>query len=418
MSKLPPGVEVRGQTIRISFTVDGVRCREPMPQLKLTDKNIQYAANYVANIKAQIKIGSFDYLREFPNSPRALKVSTGIEADLKRTISQGINSYLELYKLNRHKSGFKAVKSKSKHILNYFGDSRQIRTVKKNEIEKFKFHLIHPTAGYKLSPKTANEVLGILIKVFEDAFDDLIITTNLAKRVSKFKTKKVNASNADPFTKNEIYALEQLDYERPQDKHMFLFGIWTGLSVAELRALAWEDINLELGIMSVKRAEVEGQYKCTKELVRERTIELLEPALFWLHQQKNYSINIQASEITVIQDDSITTIEETITFVFYNDQSRQNKQTPIPFRQKPMETRFHNILKRANIKLRSPNQCRHTFASQMVSQYIPLEWVARQLGHADTTMVKKHYGRWIPQDTKSMAKIVEEMVGVKGKYLK
>jgi hypothetical protein len=39
------------------------------------------------------------------------------------------------------------------------------------------------------------------------------------------------------------------------------------------------------------------------------------------------------------------------------------------------------------------------------------DWVNRQLGHADTTMVRKHYGRWIPKDTKSMAGIVSKMLG-------
>jgi integrase len=47
----------------------------------------------------------------------------------------------------------------------------------------------------------------------------------------------------------------------------------------------------------------------------------------------------------------------------------------------------------------------------MLSSYVPVEWVARQLGHADTSMVRKHYGRWIPKDTKSMAGHVSKMLG-------
>ena len=54
---------------------------------------------------------------------------------------------------------------------------------------------------------------------------------------------------------------------------------------------------------------------------------------------------------------------------------------------------------------------RHTFASQALSSYVQVEWVARQLGHTDTTMVKKHYGRWIPSDTQSMAGIASKMMG-------
>lgn len=76
-----------------------------------------------------------------------------------------------------------------------------------------------------------------------------------------------------------------------------------------------------------------------------------------------------------------------------------------------MSNWFTAHLKKAEVRHRGANQCRHTFASQMLSSYVPVEWVARQLGHADTTMVRKHYGRWIPKDTKSMAGIVSKMLG-------
>src|SRR5690606_5728369 len=72
---------------------------------------------------------------------------------------------------------------------------------------------------------------------------------------------------------------------------------------------------------------------------------------------------------------------------------------------------FASHLDKAEVRRRGPNQCRHTFASQLLSSYVPLEWVARQLGHADTKMIKRHYGRWIPDDTRSMAGMVSEMMG-------
>lgn len=73
---------------------------------------------------------------------------------------------------------------------------------------------------------------------------------------------------------------------------------------------------------------------------------------------------------------------------------------------------FTGPLKLSKVRHRGANQCRHTFASQALSSYVPIEWVARQLGHSDTTMVKKHYGRWIPANTKSMAKMVSENDGI------
>ena len=71
---------------------------------------------------------------------------------------------------------------------------------------------------------------------------------------------------------------------------------------------------------------------------------------------------------------------------------------------------FTEHLKKADVRHRGANQCRHTFVSQALSSYVPVEWVARQLGHTDATMVRKHYGRWMPRDTNSMAGIVSEMM--------
>jgi integrase len=40
-----------------------------------------------------------------------------------------------------------------------------------------------------------------------------------------------------------------------------------------------------------------------------------------------------------------------------------------------------------------------------------MERVARQLGHTDATMVKKHYGCWIQKDTPNMAGKVSQTLG-------
>ena len=109
--------------------------------------------------------------------------------------------------------------------------------------------------------------------------------------------------------------------------------------------------------------------------------------------------------VEVIQRDNVKRKKEAIRFVFRNGSSG------MPWNPASVNRWFTSILKRAKVRHRGPNQCRHTFASQALSSYVPIEWVARQLGHTDTGMVKKHYGRWIPEDTKSMAGMVSQMMG-------
>lgn len=53
-------------------------------------------------------------------------------------------------------------------------------------------------------------------------------------------------------------------------------------------------------------------------------------------------------------------------------------------------------LKRAQVRYRNPYQTRHTYASMMLSAGEREIWVAKQMGHTDTTSIRRNYGRWIP----------------------
>lgn len=155
----------------------------------------------------------------------------------------------------------------------------------------------------------------------------------------------------------------------------------------------------------MRRARVGAEYKMPKERSRVRFVELITPAMELLEQILQDAKPYPASTLTVTQRDNISGKNERVTLLF------RNSISGIPWSAQNVSEWFTVHLRKSGVAHRGPNQCRHTFASQAISSYVPLEWVARQLGHTDTTMVKKHYGRWIPANTKSMAKMVSEMMG-------
>nr|WP_229505038.1 tyrosine-type recombinase/integrase [Massilia mucilaginosa] len=62
---------------------------------------------------------------------------------------------------------------------------------------------------------------------------------------------------------------------------------------------------------------------------------------------------------------------------------------------KPIHRRWRRILKQAGVRYRNPYQTRHTFASSLLMLgELPL-YVASQMGHTDTTMITRTYGKWI-----------------------
>lgn len=79
---------------------------------------------------------------------------------------------------------------------------------------------------------------------------------------------------------------------------MWKFAVYSGLRHGELAALAWEDVDLEKGIVNVRRnltiLDMFGpQNKC-----RIRTVTLLQPALEALKEQYKLTGHHRKSEIT------------------------------------------------------------------------------------------------------------------------
>ncbi|KZZ76193.1 hypothetical protein A3766_14655 [Oleiphilus sp. HI0132] len=70
------------------------------------------------------------------------------------------------------------------------------------------------------------------------------------------------------------------------------------------------------------------------------------------------------------------------------------------------------MLREANVRHRGPNQCRHTFASMLITKYVPLGIVAEIMGHTSESMLKKHYGKIIHEDRPSTAKLISPFLGL------
>lgn len=397
---MPTGVEMNGKQLRIWFIFSGQRCREPLEGISKVNKAaIAYADNKRRTILAEIKEGRFDYAAHFPNSPRAAMFTGTGGPSLKRTVKEGIDRWLEVQRALKASSTVVNYVSKSGHVENKFG-KRRIVDISKSDIELFQAQLLKQG----LAPKTVNDIFTVVRGVWADAFGDGILKANPLDRISNVGSD-VDLEHADPFSRTEIELLGKADPVRRSDARMIEFNCWTGLSLSELIALAVEDVDLETGTVRVRRALVVGEFKVPKERSRIRTVELVDPALALMREIAAAANNAPSVEIEVIQRDNITAKKQHVRFLF------RSSTSGLLWNSKTLSNWFTGHLKKAQVRHRGVNQCRHTFASQMLSSYVPVEWVARQLGHTDTTMVRKHYGRWIQSDTKSMAGLVSQLLG-------
>ena len=117
----------------------------------------------------------------------------------------------------------------------------------------------------------------------------------------------------------------------------------------------------------------------------ERDVKLFPPSLNALLDQKQFTF-------------------ESASKVFNNPNTNKPWETDAQIRR----TLWIPALAKAGVKYRTPYQTRHTYASTLLSVGEPPMWVANQMGHKDWAMIRRVYGRWIPEvDTAAGSKIMK-----------
>jgi len=367
-SKSVRGVSVRewetGSVIRITFSYRGVMCRETL-KLEPTKVNLKYAERLRGEILNAIALGTFNYVHYFPRSRRArLFGHTWVNA----TVASLLKDYMDIAEKTLEPStvnGYRKVCER--HLYPVFGNL-PIRELSSIIIRNW-------VTSLTITAKTVRNILTPLRNMLDQALNDGVIEQNPLNKLvlNKLINKQTIKSNweVDPFDRNEIKTI--LNEATGEARNLFQFAFFTGLRTSELIALEWSDIDWIKGIVRVSRAIVLKQRKSTKTKSGIRDVLLLPPALEALKLQKSFTF--LAGER-----------------VFHNPRTNSPWETDGQIR----KTSWTHILKKVGVRYRNPYQTRHTYASMMLSAGENALWVAKQMGHKDTEMIIKHYGRWIP----------------------
>lgn len=379
LNKLPTGVEVRGNSIRISFRYDKQICRETLKGLPVTKANIRYAERKRQAILYQIETNNFNYLKEFPNS-----CSKKHFLNSSHRVGEALDQWLVLKKATLAPSTVRGYEKDIKvHLKPRWGHYR-FRDIRKTELEHW---LVTELAHY--SPKTINNLTMPFRSVMRDALLDNRILRNPFDHISYLDTDKYEP---DPFTRDELYRLLHTPTNRVQELNYAEFACFSGVSICEGIALAWEDVDWAKKTITIRRNCVAGTYKQPKNPSRLRTIRLFDQAYGALLRQREYSFLSPTQDIDILEKNNRKTRTERLHFIFLNSASQKpyldSKGIAHPF--------WSRHLCKAEIRHRGINQCRHTFASRLLGlgRY-PEKWIAYYLGHTSTEMLHKHYGKWM-----------------------
>lgn len=379
------GVKAASESsIEISFTYRGVRCRERVP-LKPTTANLKRAEQHRAAILHEITLGIFEYRAAFPNSKMADKFDAPpAPADIV-TVGDYLDKWLDRQKLERKASTYDTYRKIVIGKLDpWFGKLTLTEFRRKHMRDKLS---AHPAGN-----KTLGNIQSVMRAALQDAvdIDELLEVNPLAGYTYRRKDEPKEEDEIDPFDRDEQAAiLAALD---GQGRNLVQFAFWTGLRTSELVALDWSDVDFLRGVVRVSRAMTQHADKpeVTKTDAGRREVKLLQPALEALTAQKAHTY-LAGNE------------------VFQNPQNLARWAGDQPIR----KTLWTWALKRAGVRYRYPYQTRHTYASMMLSAGEHPMWVAKQMGHADWSMIIRRYGRWMPDADDQAGSRAESVFGKK-----
>jgi integrase len=349
-------------SILIDFYYRGVRCKERL-KLPPTIANTKFAMNLKAQIQVEIARGTFDYGKYFPNSKKARMLSRtpGTAVSIGAALTQwlaGMKSQIEHTTYRDYELAIDRV------WIPAFGSLRLPELTR----AALKEWVSEQTCGLKRIRNLLLPMRGMYAQALED---DLIASSPFVGWVPKKVEPPKEEDDVDPFTQEEVTKI--LAACDGQIRNLFQFAFWTGLRTSELIALRWDDVDLHGAMLSVRRAKVRGQIKAPKTKAGRRTVQLLQPALDALLDQRQHT-QLRGEE------------------VFMNPRTGEPWEHDGPIR----KTAWQPTLRKAEVRYRYPYQTRHTFASTLLSAGENPVWVASMMGHKDWAMIIKVYGRWIP----------------------
>ena len=375
MKKISTGIEPLKTTIRIWWKINGQRERETL-DLPPTRANLTHANNIADMIKTQLELGIFDRNKTFPNSKKRPQ----------SYFSYYINDWQTTERHKIAKISLETYQSKiENHIRPYWGH-QQIAKINIKDVENWVYNVLLN----QLSSKTSREILTLWRKIYRQ----WARTQQHINDPSQYITiKMADPEDIDPFTKAECQAIIDTETD-PTLKNLWTVLLWSGLSQHELLSLAVQDLDLDNQMLYVKRSVVKNDYRVTKNRRRKRPVLLLPNVIQALASQTKIVKNSPTQTITVTDRDNKKTKKYELQWLWY-DPIRKTHLS-----RSQIDRRWQKHLQNCQIRYRPLNNGRHTYASQVLSTgVVTAEWLANQLGHTNTQMIHRHYGKFIPKDS-------------------
>ena len=329
-------------------------------------------------ILAEIDNGTFIFARRFPYSKKRQFFASLEGREVK--VSPKDVHFGEYYKKwwREMAPGMSASQVRdylctlNNHLLPYF---RDLPFSEFNQVQMKKFLSFLKSKrfadGKALSAKRISNIFIPLRVITKDAFREYG-WNELSYPFAELKLPKGSRMRISPFSYEEWKVL--MSYIPSWYRLYFEFAVQTGLRPSEQVAIKWSSVDSQFVYIEASRVRnIEKSSLKTENSQRCLAIRPVMAAL--LERQRELTASFESP------------------YIFVNRQGR-------PILQDKLREMWERVMKKSGLPYRRMYETRHTFASWALAAGESPEWVARTLGHVNTSMVFNTYGRYIPNLTR------------------
>jgi integrase len=226
-----------------------------------------------------------------------------------------------------------------------------------------------------LAPSTRRLIRSVLVQAINQAIKWRVVTRNEAAMstpvsIPRSASRSMTAAQA----RRLMSALKDL----PMGS-LFMLMLVTGMRRGEALGLRWEDIDLKKGVISIRQQlqRIDGELKATEVKT----------------DKSRRSINLSKSMVQVLKAHKAAQAKERLESALWHDTGYVFTSTiGTPLDPRNVAKRFLSACRKAKIGTWHPHELRHTAASLMLANGVPLQVVSDILGHASIRITSDVYG--------------------------
>eukprot|EP00456_Euglypha_rotunda_P086059 TRINITY_DN8707_c0_g1_i1.p1 TRINITY_DN8707_c0_g1~~TRINITY_DN8707_c0_g1_i1.p1 ORF type:complete len:421 (-),score=94.82 TRINITY_DN8707_c0_g1_i1:647-1876(-) len=381
-----------GNILFFDFRWKGVRCRE-FSTLTDSAANRKRMQQMLDRIEAEMTLGTFDYAKYFPNSKNLTKfaeqaaqkdvplLATSTE-NTAPTFAVFVETWWDRNQIRWRQATKEVTRTAiDRYLLPELG-SKILTEITRDDLLNVRTKMSKApgrNGNVTLSAKTMNHHMGVLRTIMADAAE----SHHFQSPFRKIEALKVRRTQVDPFNLAEVKSI--IDNVRADYRDYMIVRFFTGVRTGELHGLKWCYVDFDRRQILVRETFSHGRAEYTKTDGSQREIEMTQVVYDALKRQR---------EATGKKSQ----------YVFCTQSL------------KPIDTQnfvdrvWHPLLRFLQLRARRPYQTRHTCATLWLASGENPEWIARQLGHANTEMLFTTYSRYVPNLTRKDGSAFERLI--------